>query len=365
MRGLRILRPDTMTTTVSAERLRRFIADAFRAVGMAEADARIVAELMTEADLYGADGHGVFRVPHYVRRIRAGGVNLEPNIRVVREKPGMALVDGDNGMGHLVMRFATRTAIEKARASGVAWVGVRMSNHAGPALLYARMAAAAGMCGLYCCVGNANHLAPWGGLELLLSTNPIAVAVPTLDQPMVVLDMATTVAAFGKIKTYAQAGKPMPEGWMIDLEGRPLTDAKRANEGLALPLGGMEAGYKGYGLALVLGLLAGCLNGAAMGRDVIDFNADDASVTNTGHAIVAIDPAAFGDPTEFKRRVDRVVRDLRGSKRLPGVERITVPGERSGEKRAARSTSGVPIPPPLRAALDKVAGELGIAALGA
>jgi LDH2 family malate/lactate/ureidoglycolate dehydrogenase len=268
-------------------------------------------------------------------------------------------------MGHLVMRFATRTAVEKARASGVAWVGVRMSNHAGPALLYARLAAAAGMCGLYFCVGNANHLAPWGGLELLLSTNPIAVAIPTLDEPMVVLDMATTVAAFGKIKTYAQAGKPMPEGWMIDRDGRPLTDAKRANEGLALPLGGMEAGYKGYGLALVLGLLAGCLNGAAMGRDVIDFNADDSSVTNTGHAIVAIDPAAFGDPTEFRRRVDRVVHDLRNSERLPGVERITVPGERSSEKYSARYAAGVPIPPPLKAALDKVAGELGIAALAA
>jgi LDH2 family malate/lactate/ureidoglycolate dehydrogenase len=227
------------------------------------------------------------------------------------------------------------------------------------------MAAAAGMCGLYFCVGNANHLAPWGGLDLLLSTNPIAVAVPALDEPLVVLDMATTVAAFGKIKTYAQAGKPMPEGWMIDREGRPLTDAKRANEGLALPLGGMEAGYKGYGLALVLGLLAGSLNGAAMGRDVIDFNADDSSVTNTGHAIVAIDPAAFGDPTEFRNRVDRVVHDLRHSERLPGVERITVPGERSSEKYSARTAAGVPIPPPLKTALDKVAGELGIAALAA
>src|SRR3990172_11226257 len=176
-----------MTLTVSAERLRQFIADAFVAVGMPETDARLVAELMTQAALYGAAGHGVFRVPHYVRRIRAGGVNLEPNIRVVREKPGMGLVDGDNGMGHLVMHFATRTAVEKARASGVAWVGVRMSNHAGPALLYARMAAAAGMCGLYFCVGNANHLAPWGGLELLLSTNPLAVPVPPPHPPPSVL----------------------------------------------------------------------------------------------------------------------------------------------------------------------------------
>lgn len=353
-----------MTTTVAAERLREFIATAFRAVGMPDADARTVAELMAEADLHGADGHGVFRVPHYTRRIRAGAVNLRPNIRIVSERAGMALVDGDNGMGHLVMSFAARTAIEKARTSGVAWVGARMSNHAGPALLYVRMPAAAGMAGLYFCVGNANHLAPWGGLDLLLSTNPIAVAVPGLEEPAVVLDMATTVASYGKIRTYAQQGKPMPEGWMLDREGRALTDAKRAAEGLLLPLGGMEAGYKGYGLALVIGLLAGTLNDAAMGRDVIDFNADDTSVTNTGHVIVAIDPAAFGDPAGFKRRVDRVLRDIRSSERLPGVERILVPGERSAAKHAARSASGVPIPPALKASLDKLAAELGIAPLG-
>jgi LDH2 family malate/lactate/ureidoglycolate dehydrogenase len=349
-----------MSTTVPIDRLRRFIAEAFRVVGVPEADAGIVAELMAEADLYGADGHGVFRVAHYIRRIRAGGVNVKPNIRIVRERPGMALVDGDNGMGHLVMRFAARTAIEKARTSGVAWVGARMSNHAGPALLYARMPAAAGMCGLYFCVGSANHLAPWGGLELLLSTNPIAVAVPGVEEPTVVLDMATTVAAYGKIKTYAQQGKPMPEGWMIDHNGRPFTDAKRAAEALLLPLGGMEAGYKGYGLALVLGLLAGTVNDAAMGREVIDFNADDSSVTNTGHTIVAIDPAAFGDATEFRRRVDRIVRDIRSSGRLPGVDRILVPGERSAEKHTARATSGVPIPPALRSSLDKLAADLGI-----
>jgi len=352
-----------MTAMVSAERLREFIAAAFRAVGMPEADARTVAELMAEADLYGADAHGVFRVPHYTRRIRAGAVNLKPNIRIVSERAGMALVDGDNGMGQLVMSFAARTAIEKARTSGVAWVGARMSNHAGPALLYVRMPAAAGMAGLYFCVGNANHLAPWGGLDLLLSTNPIAVAVPGLEEPAVVLDMATTVASYGKIKTYAQRGKPMPEGWMLDREGRALTDAKRAAEGLLLPLGGMEAGYKGYGLALVIGLLAGTLNDAAMGRDVIDFNADEASVTNTGHVIVAIDPAAFGDPAAFKRRVDRVLRDIRSSARLPGVERILVPGERSAAKHAARSASGVPIPPALKASLDQAAAELGIAPL--
>lgn len=348
-------------TTIAPQRLRTFIGDAFRAVGMPEADAQTVAELMTQADLYGADAHGVFRVPQYVGRIRAGGVNVQPNVRVVQERAGMALVDGDNAMGHLVMRFAARKAIEKARTSGIAWVGARMSNHAGPALLYARMPAVEGMCGVYLCVGSANHLAPWGGLELLLSTNPLAIAVPGLEERAVVLDMATTVASYGKIKSYAQQGKPMPAGWMIDHDGRPLTDAKRAAEGLLLPLGGLEAGYKGYGLALMIGLLAGTLNGAAMGREVVDFNADARAITNTGHTIVAIDPAAFGDPMAFRRNVDRVVREIRESRRLPGIERILVPGERSAEKYATRMKEGVPIPPALKASLDQLAAELGIA----
>ena len=191
---------------------------------MPDADARIVAELMAEADLQGSDGHGVIRLPQYARRIRAGGVNLRPQIKVVRERAGMALIDGDNGMGHLVMQRAAQMAIEKARITGIAWVGSQFSNHAGPASLYARMPLAQDMIGMYFAVGNANHLPPWGGLDMLLSTNPIAVAVPAGRQAPIVLDMATTVAAYGKVKAKAQRGETMPEGWMIDREGRPLTD---------------------------------------------------------------------------------------------------------------------------------------------
>lgn len=346
-------------TRVPAERLRAFIAGALERVGLPHADAATVAALMAEADLQGSDGHGVMRLPQYVRRIKAGGVNVRPDIRVVEERAAMALVHGDNGMGHLVMKRAAEIAIQKARVAGVAWVGSQWSNHAGPASLYARMPLAAGMVGLYLAVGNANHLPPWGGLDMLLSTNPIAAAIPTLEEPPVVLDMATTVAAYGKVKSKAQRGETMPEGWMIDRDGRPLTDPKRAEEGFLLPIGG----YKGYGLALVFGLLAGTLNGAAMGRDVIDFNHDDASATNTGQTIVAIDPAAFGDPEAFRRRVDAVVRDLRASERMPGVDRIWLPGEQSHEKRIAYARDGIPIAPGLMQSLDKVAADLGIARL--
>ena len=344
---------------VDFARLRYFIASAFEVVGMPAADARTVGSLMAEADLQGSDGHGVIRLPQYLKRIRAGGVNLNPEITVVRERAGMALIHGDNGMGHLVMKRAAELAIQKARDAGMAWVGVQWSNHAGPASLYAKMPLAHDMIGLYFAVGNANHLPPWGGIDMLLSTNPIAAAIPAGAEKPIVLDMATTVAAYGKVKAKAARGEMMPEGWMIDREGRPLTDPRRANEGFLLPIGG----YKGYGLALVVGLLAGTLNQAAMGKDVIDFNADAQTPTNTGQAIVAIDPAAFGEIGEFKKAVDTIIRDLHGSTRMPGVDRIRVPGERSHELIAEQKAAGIAIAVPLMQTLDRLAEQLEIAPL--
>ena len=351
---------DTATSLrVSPQKLEDFIARAFEAVGISKPEAQTIAGLMVRADVQGSEGHGIFRLPQYIRRIQGGAVNVKPDIRVVREAAGMALVDGDNGMGHLVMRFATERAIEKAKTAGVAWVGVKWSNHAGPASLYASMPLAHDMAGLYLAVGNANHLPAWGGLDMLLSTNPIAVAVPAGEEPAIVLDMATTVAAYGKVKTKAQRGEMMPEGWMMDRQGRPLLDPQRANEGFLLPIGG----YKGYGLALIFGLLAGTLNGAAMGKDVVDFNADDTTPTNTGHVIVAINVEAFQPVAEFKKNVDVLIRDLRKSERLPGVDRIRLPGEGSHAARADRLKNGVPLPTPLAASLGQLASQLKIAPL--
>ena len=341
---------------VPIERLRAFIESALGAVGMPEGDARTVAALMAEADALGAEGHGIFRLPQYVRRIRAGGLNLRPNIRIERERAGMALLDGDNAMGHLVMHRAAELAVEKARAAGVAWVGAHHSNHAGPASLYARIPLRHDMIGLYVAVGNANHLPPWGGTELLLSTNPIAIAVPARARPPLVLDMATTVAAYGKVKTKAQRGETMPEGWMIDREGRPLTDPRRADEGFLLPIGG----YKGYGLGLMFGILAGILNGAAFGRDTIDFNADDVTPTNTGQFVVAIDIGAFGDRAAFKAKIDEVWDTMKSSPLLPGFDEIRLPGERTHRIEQENRAKGAPIHPALDAALAKLATDLGI-----
>jgi len=191
---------------------------------------------------------------------------------------------------------------------------------------------------------------------MLLSTNPLAIAVPALEEPPLVLDMATTVAAYGKVKVAAQQGKTMPEGWMIDREGRPLTDPNRSDDGFLLPIGG----YKGAAMSLMFGLLAGTLNGAANGEDVVDFNKDDHTPTNTGQAICVLDIKRFGEPAAFKRQVDNVIRQLHGSALLPGFDRIRLPGEDRATRVAERTQNGIPIPGSLKTALDKMAGELGI-----
>jgi L-2-hydroxycarboxylate dehydrogenase (NAD+) len=351
---------ETEVARIPVRATRALIADALIAAGLPQPDAARCAELMSEADLTGADGHGIFRLPQYVRRLKAGGFNEHPNITVSRSAPATALVDGDNGMGHLVMSRAASEAIAMARQSGAAWVGVRRSNHAGPAGLYAEMPAAAGMIGLYAAVANANHMAAWGGAEHLLGTNPLAIAVPTGDAPLV-FDMATSIVAYGTVKKYALRGMRMPEGWFVDAAtGESITDPAKSAAGVLQPMGE----YKGSGLVMI-GLIAGVLNGAAFGRDVIDFNADDDSATNTGHAIVAVDIARFVPLKIFTVEVDRHLRDLRGSRLLPGFDAIRVPGERRAACRDERARDGVPVPAPLLAQLDKLAAELQIKPLSA
>ena len=341
--------------------IRALIEDALATAGLPRADAAVCARLMGEADLTGADAHGVFRLPQYVRRLKAGGFNKQPNITVSRSAPATAIVDGDNGMGHLVMSRAADEAIAIAREAGASWVGVRRSNHAGPAGLYAEMPAAQGMIALYAAVANANHMATWGGADLLLGTNPLAIGVPTGKEPLV-FDMATSIVAYGTVKKYALRELTMPEGWFVDAaSGAPITDPAKSAAGLLLPMGE----YKGSGLALMIGLIAGVLNSAAFGRDVINFNADDESETNTGHFIAAIDIARFLSLQAFTTEVDRHVGDLRRSRRLPGVDAIRLPGDRRAACRDERARDGVPVPAPLLVQLDKLAAELQIKPLRA
>ncbi len=337
----------------------RFISSALQAEKVPAGDADIIANLMVKSDLVGADGHGIFRLPAYLKRIRAGGVNLHPNIHIEREQGATALINGDNALGHLVMNRAVDLAIEKVKQHSVCWIGSHYGNHSGAASVYVRKLAEQGYIGIYMAVGNANHMAPWGGIDLLLSTNPIAIAVPAGEGPTVLLDIATTVAAYGKVKVAAQKGESIPDDWMIDRQGKPITDPKKSAEGSLLPIGG----YKGYGLAVMIGLLAGALNNAAVGKGTIDFNAHHDLVTNTGQTIIAVDPSAFGNKDEFVARVVALVKDLKNSSTLPGVKEIRVPGEGAAKTMAERIHKGIPVSPELLDALNTCAKECGIPAL--
>jgi L-2-hydroxycarboxylate dehydrogenase (NAD+) len=332
------------------------IVDAMTKSGMPSDDAGKVAELMLEADLTGADAHGIFRLPQYVARLKLGSINPRPAIKVERSAPATALVDGDNGMGHLVVARAAETAIELAHTCGIAWVGMRMSNHAGAAGVYAALPLKADMIGLYSAVANANHMPLAGGAETVLGTNPLAIAIPAGEEPPLVLDIATSIVSYGTIKNHRLQNRPLQPNWMVDPRtGAAVTDPKKSGEVLLLPMGG----YKGAGLALMLGLLAGTLNGALFGRDVIDFNAHPDAVTNTGQFVVALDPARFQPIDRFKAEVDRHVRELRASKPLPG-ESVRLPGEQRALRRPDGLANGLALAPELLVELDKLAAELSI-----
>ncbi len=337
------------------------IVDAMIKSGLSAEDAAKVAELMVEADLIGADAHGVFRLPQYVHRLKVRSTNPRPNIKVERSAPATALVDGDNGMGHLVVGRAAETAIEMARECGVAWVGVRMSNHAGAAGAYAALMLKADMIGIYAAVANANHMPLAGGAENLLGTNPLAIAIPAGKEPPLVLDIATSIVSYGTIKNHRLQNIPLQPNWMVDPKtGATITDPQKTVDALLLPMGG----YKGAGLAMMIGLLAGTLNGALFGRDCVDFNAEPGKVTNTGQFVVALDPARFQPLDQFKAEVDRHSRELRASKTLPG-ESVRLPGEQRARRRADRLANGLALPPELLAELDKLAKELAIKPLAA
>lgn len=335
------------------ERLKAFVVAALTAVGAQASHAETTARRLLEGDLRGRNGHGLIRVPQYVTRIEAGGINVRPNIHLRRETPVSALVDGDNGLGQVVMTTATDTAIEKAVSSGMGWVGTVRSNHAGAAGVYTARAVEQGLIGIYMAVASANVMPPWGGHARLLGTNPLSIAIPTDEEPPFQLDIATTVVSHGTIKVVDQAGETMPEGWVIDAAGDPITDPKRADEGFLMPIGG----YKGSGLNLALGLLAGVLNEAAFGEEVIDHRAVADEPANTGQAIFVMRPDLFRDPEDFKRDVDRHLQALRQSG-PPGAVRI--PGEHASRLENELTKSGIPVSPVLLNELRALADRLGL-----
>jgi LDH2 family malate/lactate/ureidoglycolate dehydrogenase len=335
------------------ERLQRFVADVLVAVGVLPDHAETTAHRLLDADLRGRSGHGLIRLPQYVPRIEAGGINLRPDIVTTRETPVSALVDGDNGLGQVVMTLATETAVAKAAETGLAWVGTVHSNHAGAAGVYTSMVVRQGLIAVYMAVASANVMPPWGGRERLLGTNPISIAIPAGEEAPFLLDIATTVTSHGTIKVVAQRGEQMPEGWVVDVEGMPILDPHRADEGFLMPIGG----YKGSGLNLAIGLLAGVLNDAAFGPDVIDHRAVPGQPANTGQAILALRPDLFRDLDEFEADIDRHLRALRESGD-PGAVRL--PGEAAARLEREQRRGGIPVGEVLLGQLQTLAGRFGV-----
>ena len=340
----------------TVERLESFIEAVLLKKGIQKEHARTCAVRMIEADLRGMHGHGIFRLPGYFRRLEEGGYNLNPNIQALRETPVSAIMDGDNGLGQVVVTSAVELAIKKAKENGLAWIGIQHSNHAGAGGVYAALSLPHDMISMYMAIGNANHMPPWGGVDLLLSTNPIAYAIPTGEEPPIVLDIATTVASFGKVKVTAQKGEELPVGWMIDRKGQSLTDPNRIHDGFLLPIGG----HKGYGLNFVIGALAGVLNTAAFGSAVLDFNKDFKNPTNSGQVYFAMRPDLFRDLDDFKAEMDLRIREMKSATPMEGAEPIRLPGEMAIRREQQMRKDGVPVAPVVIEQLQEIAEKLSL-----
>lgn len=335
--------------------LEQFATAALQAVGIPADHAVTTALRLVEADARGRSGHGLIRLGPYIGRIEAGGVKLQPDITVLRETPTSALIDGDNGLGQVVMTQATELAIEKAQTSGMSWVGTVHSNHAGAAGLYPMLAAREGLIAMYFAVANANGMPPWGGNESLLGTNPIAIAIPAKDSSPFLLDIATTMTSHGSIKVAAQNGEEMPVGWVIDSDGNPITDPNRAHEGSLVPIGG----YKGSGLNIAIGLLAGAMNGAAFLDTVIDHRVETSVPTNTGQALFVMRSDLFQPAEDTLASFASHLEILRTSS-TPSGDPVRLPGDSAAAMEQESDRLGITISEVLVADLNALASRLGV-----
>ena len=313
--------------------------------GMPEDNAATTADTLSWADLHGVDSHGISMIPGYDRLRRSGRANLRARPRIVRETPVSALVDGDGGLGHVPARFAMQTAIDKAKRSGMAIAAVRNSAHFGASGYYTLMAAQEGLIGMACTSASSVQVAPTFGKEAKLGTDPWSFAAPTENGPPFLLDMATTTVAAGRIRNKANEGLLCPPGWLLDREGRPSTDPLEAREkgGSLTSLGGSpeNSSYKGYGLAVMVNILAACLSGATLITD--PRRKDNPRGNDIGHCFIAIDPGLFRDRGEFAADVRRLCDDLRATTPIDPAAPVMVAGDPQWRHSAERGRDGIPV----------------------
>jgi LDH2 family malate/lactate/ureidoglycolate dehydrogenase len=324
--------------------------------GLPEADAATVAHCLVLADLRGVDTHGIQYLPHYLGRVDKGLINPRPELRIEQSTPVAAGIDGQNGFGFVVGMKAIEAAIGMAQTFGVGIVAARRSTHFGMAASYVLRAVEAGFVAQV--YSNASPaMPPWGGREPMLGTSPFACGAPGGELDPYVLDLSFAVAARGKIRKAARRGDPIPLGYALDAQGRPTTDATAALDGVVLPIGG----YKGSGLAMLMDLMGGVIAGAGHAGGVGNQFSDYDRPQDVGHFFLVMKPDLFVPLAEYRARMDRLVRAVRGAPRAEGFDEILMPGEREARIERARRVSGVPVGPVELKSLNAAAGKAGVA----
>lgn len=339
---------------VRADDLRALVRGVVAALGAPDADAALLGETLVEADLEGIASHGVMLLPMYAERVRRGSVSLTATPVVAEDLGGLVVMDARRALGQVSALAATGLAVSRARLHGLALVAVRDAFHFGAAGHWARRIAAAGMVGF--AFSNTRPLMPApGGAERVVGNNPLAIAFPAAPGEPLVVDMAMSASAMGKIRLAAQKGEPIPPGWATDAEGAPTTDAAAAIKGMLLP----AAGPKGFGLAVAIDLICGALSGGGIAGGVRPLYDELDQPYGCAHAFIAVDAARLHDGTGIAARVQAFAETLRGSRRAAGTDTVYAPGDLERARRA-RAGDACPLPRAIAAQLESLAAGLGL-----
>ncbi|MBX3665450.1 MAG: Ldh family oxidoreductase [Burkholderiales bacterium] len=339
---------------IDAGRLNAFAAAVYRQAGMPEADAALVADTLVQADLWGHQSHGVLRLGWYLDRIRHGVMSPVTKPEFVVDAGAVALIDGHDGVGHVLTLQATREAVKRAKQHGVGVVGVRMSNHFGTCMYYTRLGALDG-CVTWLTSNGGPAMAPWGGRQKIVGTNPWSVAAPAGKYPPFLMDMANTGVARGKIYLARNRRQPIPEGWAIDRDGAPTTDPQAAIDGIILPM----AGHKGYAIAMMVDVLSGVLTGSGF-LSQVHSPYKTAEKSNCGHFMIAVDIAAFQPLAQFHARMEQYIGELKSVPLAQGHDAVYYPGELEAASDLANRRDGLLLPEDTRAGLAAIAADTGL-----
>jgi uncharacterized oxidoreductase len=344
--------------TLNANQLRVFGSSIFAALGLPRKDAELVSDLLVEANLTGFDSHGVIRIPIYANGIKMGAVKPGAEIRIIRETESTAAIDGGWNLGQVVAKYAMNTCIEKAKKSIVGLVTAKNSHHAGRLNIYAEMAMEQDMIGI-ASVNSASYVAPFGGKSKQLGTDPLCFAIPSGEEPPMILDMATSVWARGKIMVYLARGEELPNDVFMDPDGNPTTDPSWYTKGGVLRnLGGEIAGYKGFGLSLLVEILTGALTEGGVSNS--EEYRSRPFYGGNGIFMMAIDVGKITELEMFKKRVDNLLRTVKSSPTAPGYNEILIPGEPERLKKEKRLREGIFIEDNTWIKLTDLAKELNV-----